>query len=88
MAQRKIVFRPAAKQGSTATALLERFAAVRREFEVPEEFPPDVLAEAHDAAAKAELPSRDETAVPFITIDPPTSQDLDQSMSIARDGNA
>jgi exoribonuclease R len=87
MAQRKIVFRPAAKQGDTARALLERFAAVRREFEVPEEFPPDVLAEAHEAVAKADLPSRDETAVPFITIDPPTSQDLDQAMSIERDGD-
>ena len=29
---------------------------------------------------------RDETAVPFITIDPPTSKDLDQAMAIDRDG--
>ena len=86
MAQRKIVFRPAAEQGSTARALLERFAAVRREFEVPEEFPPDVLSEARDAAAKADLPTRDETTIPFVTIDPPTSNDLDQAMSIERDG--
>ncbi|MCU1538351.1 MAG: ribonuclease [Humibacillus sp.] len=87
MAQRKIIFRPAAEQGDTATALLRRFAAVRREFEVPEDFPPEVLAEAREAAGRAELPSRDETPVPFITIDPPGSKDLDQAMSIERDGD-
>ena len=31
-------------------------------------------------------PERDETAVPFITIDPPGSMDLDQAMHIERDG--
>jgi exoribonuclease R len=86
MAQRHIVFRPATEPSDTSQALLDRFEAVRREFEVPDSFPPDVLVEAQRAAGEAELPTRDETAVPFITIDPPTSKDLDQAMSIQRDG--
>jgi exoribonuclease R len=86
MAQRHIVFRPATEPSRTSRALLDRFKAVRREFEVAEDFPPEVIAEAERAAAEADLPGRDETAVPFITIDPPTSKDLDQAMSIDRDG--
>ena len=87
MAQRHIVFRPATEPSDTSQALLDRFDAVRREFEVPESFPPEVLAEAQRAAAEAVLPERDETSIPFITIDPPTSKDLDQAMSIDRDGS-
>ena len=86
MAQRHIVFRPATEPSDTSQALLDRFAAVRREFEVSDSFSPEVIAEAQRAAAEADLPQRDETAVPFITIDPPTSKDLDQAMSIERDG--
>ncbi|GAB3883688.1 RNB domain-containing ribonuclease [Terrabacter terrigena] len=86
MAQRHIVFRPATRPGDVARQLAERFEAVRRQLEVREEFPPDVVAEAGAAAANADLPERDETSVPFITIDPPTSMDLDQAMWIERDG--
>ncbi len=49
-------------------------------------FPADVLAEAEAAAQDADLPERDETGVPFITIDPPGSTDLDQAMHIERIG--
>ena len=87
MAQRHIVFRPATQPGDVARQLADRFEAVRRELEVPEQFPPEVLAEASTAAAHADLPERDETSVPFITIDPPTSMDLDQAMWIERDGD-
>jgi len=87
MAQRHIVFRPATKPGDVARQLTARFEAVRREFEVPDRFPPEVLAEAAAAAGAATLPERDETPVPFITIDPPTSMDLDQAMSIERSGD-
>ena len=86
MAQRHIVFRPATQPGDVARQLTARFEAVRREFELPDQFPPEVLAEAAAAAGAATLPERDETAVPFITIDPPTSMDLDQAMSIERSG--
>ncbi len=66
--------------------LAQRFAAIRAEQGVPVEFPPEVLAEAGAAAASADLPGRDETSVPFLTIDPPGSMDLDQALHIERDG--
>ena len=46
MAQRHIVFRPATQPGDVAQQLAARFEAVRREFEVPDRFPPAVVAEA------------------------------------------
>ena len=67
-------------------ALDEAFEAVRAELKVPGDFPPEVLAEAHAAAGAAVLPERDETSVPFLTIDPPGSKDLDQAMFIERSG--
>ena len=64
-----------------------RFAAIRAQFEVPVDFPADVLAEATAVVADpVEWPSRDETAVPFLTIDPPGSMDLDQALHIERSG--
>ncbi|MFI7386690.1 RNB domain-containing ribonuclease [Streptomyces sp. NPDC049813] len=58
---------------------------LRTELGVPGEFPADVLAEAERvAAAPPRPPARDETAVPFFTIDPPTSTDLDQAMHLSR----
>ena len=37
-------------------------------------------------AADVELPDADETAVPFVTIDPPDSMDLDQALHVERRG--
>ncbi len=68
-------------------ALLARFAAIREELHVPTEFPADVLAEADQAVRDLARPSRDETSVPFVTIDPVGSMDLDQALHIARDGD-
>ena len=68
-------------------ALLARFDAIRVELDVPGEFPPAVQAEAEAASAGVVLPERDETAVPFLTIDPPGSMDLDQAVHIERDGD-
>lgn len=67
--------------------LNEAFAAIRAELEVSTEYPPDALAEAQQAASTVQLPDRDETAVPFFTIDPPGSTDLDQAMFLERDGD-
>ncbi|GAA1907853.1 RNB domain-containing ribonuclease [Lapillicoccus jejuensis] len=78
---------PATVDVEDVAALVARFAAVRAEQHVPEAFPPEVLAEADDAAAHVALPDRDETAVPFCTIDPPGSMDLDQALHIERDGD-
>ena len=65
-------------------ALRERFAAIRDELEVPGDFPDEVIAEAEAVGRLAglDLPERDETGVPFITIDPPGSMDLDQAVHI------
>ena len=68
-------------------ARLDRaFDAVRAELKVPADFPPEVIAEAQAVSGAAALPERDETAVPFLTIDPPGSKDLDQAMHIERAG--
>jgi exoribonuclease R len=64
----------------------QAFDAVRAEFKVPGDFPPEVIAEAQAVAGQAALPERDETAVPFLTIDPPGSKDLDQAMYLERAG--
>jgi VacB/RNase II family 3'-5' exoribonuclease len=66
--------------------LVQAFDAVRVELKVPGDFPPDVLAEAEAAAGSAELPEQDETALPFLTIDPAGSMDLDQALHIERVG--
>jgi exoribonuclease R len=80
------------QEPSTETAvaqsaeLVARFDAIRTELKVPEAFPPEVEAEATAAATSPALPERDETAVAFLTIDPPGSMDLDQALHIERDG--
>jgi exoribonuclease R len=63
-----------------------RFDAVRAELKVPEEFPPEVVAEAEAAASAPRLPAKDATDIPFVTIDPPGSTDLDQAVHLARNG--
>ena len=56
--------------------------ALRVELGVPGDFPPAVLKEAEQA--RPQLPSLDLTDVPFLTIDPPGSTDLDQAMALSR----
>ncbi|MFI8965075.1 RNB domain-containing ribonuclease [Streptomyces sp. NPDC053493] len=58
--------------------------ALRDELAIPEAFPPAVLAEADEAATTPDLPADDATDIPFFTIDPPASRDLDQAMHLAR----
>ena len=70
-----------------SAALVARFDAIRAELKVPEAFPPEVESEAKAAAEAPDLPERDETALPFLTIDPPGSMDLDQALHIERAGD-
>jgi exoribonuclease R len=63
------------------------FAAIRAEFDVPEEFPADVLAEAEQRAAEPPWPELDATDVPLVTLDPVGSRDLDQAVHLARRGD-
>jgi exoribonuclease R len=66
-----------------------RFDAVREELDVAAGFPPDVLAEAARAVADAadDAGRVDATDVPFVTVDPPGSTDLDQAVHIAERGS-
>jgi exoribonuclease R len=60
------------------------FSVLRRELRLPGEFPAAALAEAEEAARVTTLPAVDRTDVPFVTIDPATSRDLDQAMHLSR----
>jgi exoribonuclease R len=65
------------------------FTALRRELDLPTEFPAAAQREA-DEAAKAgpspHQPRTDRTDLPFVTIDPATSRDLDQAVYLSRRG--
>ncbi|HEY0473461.1 MAG TPA: RNB domain-containing ribonuclease [Kribbella sp.] len=61
--------------------------AIRRELEVPAEFPAEVVAAALEAAQNPRLPELDRTDLEFVTIDPPDSMDLDQAVYIERNGD-
>jgi exoribonuclease R len=63
-------------------ALAAGLAAIRSEFKVPDGFAPDVLAAAETAARRVPDQHIDRTAMPFVTLDPATSTDLDQAFSI------
>jgi exoribonuclease R len=63
------------------------FAAIRAEFDVPEEFPAAVLAEAEQRAREPHLAELDATDVALVTLDPPGSRDLDQAVHLARRGD-
>lgn len=81
----------AAAGGTVPVPIEAAFARARTALGIPEEFPPDVLAEA-EHAARARAPRAgdgraDCTDVPFVTVDPPGSRDLDQAVHVARDGD-
>lgn len=60
------------------------FGPLREELGLPTGFPPQALTEAQ---AVPPLPGRDRTDVPFVTIDPPGSRDLDQAVCLRRRGS-
>ncbi|MEV0635969.1 RNB domain-containing ribonuclease [Streptomyces sp. NPDC050619] len=75
--------------GAPEAPLRAALTALRTELGVPENFPPAVLAEAmgEGVAAKAPVrPVEDATGIPFFTIDPLASMDLDQAMHLSRQG--
>lgn len=81
---------------AAADVVLEALARLRREMEVPDDFPPEVVAEAEEAARRAadgrttaggpqdRVDLRD---LPFVTVDPPGSMDLDQALFLERTGD-
>ncbi len=67
-----------------ADELHPTFAAIRSEIGVASTFATAVLAEADESAHTPRLPGADLTDVPFITLDPPDSMDLDQAFHLER----
>ncbi len=66
--------------------LSEGLARLRGRFSVPDEFPPEVLAEAERMAGCAPDAHADWTDHAFVTLDPATSTDLDQAFVIEQAG--
>ncbi|WP_040161895.1 RNB domain-containing ribonuclease [Nigerium massiliense] len=62
-------------------------ARLNDQLDVPADFPPEVLAEAEQAARNPALPEQDLTGIEFVTIDPEGSKDLDQALHIAAEGD-
>lgn len=73
--------------GDADGELTAALTALRAELGVTTDFPADVEAEANAAAAGVALPDVDLLEVPFFTIDPPGSLDLDQAMHLERHGD-
>jgi exoribonuclease R len=65
----------------------EGIAAIRAQEHLAAGFPPDVLADAERASARQPDPSTPRIDLPFVTIDPPGSRDLDQAMHLERRGD-
>jgi exoribonuclease R len=70
--------------GAADGELRKALAAIRVQLELPTGFPPEIEAEAQAAAASVVLPDADLLDVPFFTIDPADSMDLDQAMHLER----
>jgi exoribonuclease R len=68
-------------------ALSDGLAAIRTQFQLPVGFPPDAEAAAVAAARQAPSDHVDRTAIPFVTLDPASSTDLDQAFAIEQAGS-
>lgn len=68
-------------------ALSRGLATIRSQFKLPDAFPADVVASANVAALRAPTEHVDRTTLPFVTLDPASSTDLDQAFIIERSGN-
>ena len=75
-------------RGDPAADLAAGFDAIRAELGIADDFPPEVLAEVDEVVRRGPEPvaAVDLRDVPFLTIDPPGSMDLDQALSLERDG--
>lgn len=62
-------------------------ALIRQQYRLPGGFPPEVEAEAAQAARRDFGEHADATSLPFVTLDPAQSQDLDQAFAIEQAGS-
>lgn len=67
--------------------LREGITRIQVELGVTPAFPKAVEEAAAKAAARPQLPRKDLTDLPFVTIDPETAMDLDQALHLARSGD-
>ncbi|MDQ6656903.1 MAG: RNB domain-containing ribonuclease [Actinomycetota bacterium] len=58
------------------------FGAIRSQLGIAKEYPQDAVAEARQVAQQQPSAPRDATDIPFVTLDPVGSKDLDQSVHI------
>ncbi|MDG6102368.1 RNB domain-containing ribonuclease [Dactylosporangium aurantiacum] len=63
------------------------FSGLRRELDLPTAFPEAADREAEAAAKERHDDREDRTDLEFVTIDPPTSKDLDQALLLQRQGS-
>jgi len=68
-------------------ALGDGLTAIRAEFSVPKGFPAGVIEAATRAVARRPSEHVDRTAIPFVTLDPASSTDLDQAFWIESTGS-
>jgi exoribonuclease R len=87
MPSNRVVHVRTAGDGVAAQTLRAGIAQIQAELRVSPEFPDDVEAAAAAAAANPRLPDLDRTDLPFVTIDPASSTDLDQALHLQRDGS-
>ena len=66
--------------------LRDGIVAIQQEQDLDPEFSEEVERAARQAANAPRLPPLDRTSIPFVTIDPAASRDLDQALHIERDG--
>ena len=69
---------------ASSPRLRQGLEAIAAELDLPGEFPAEVVAAAERAAAGVVLPDLDRTDIPFVTIDPAGSMDLDQALHLER----
>ena len=67
-------------------ALTAGLAAIRQQYQVLQGFSPEVLAVAKASAEREPTAHVDRTAIPFVTLDPASSVDLDQALWIEQSG--
>ena len=70
-----------------ARSLREGIEAIQSQLKVSPDFAPEVEEAARRAAAAPRLPDLDRTDLPFVTIDPASSRDLDQALHLEREGS-
>ena len=68
-------------------ALSDGLAAIRMQFQLPAGFTSDAEAAAEAAARRAPSDHVDRTTIPFVTLDPASSTDLDQAFAIEQSGS-